>query len=212
MDIITNELPVKQSEDIADELIPTEFPGIIPYEVEQHTTVNFLKAGYGKIKFDYPGLLEDVVLDIEKNIPRFENATVFNTLQSSEFAGHDVTHLTFNEYMYPESFFHNSLTVNAVDLEGNQDDSVQITLEIIPRLDIPGTQYLDEYMQDKILFDTQDDGFSQIITGLDIDGNDIIITNGHDIYILDETETTGFGSVSLEKTRRILIFHTVYHH
>ena len=208
--IVNNELPVKMSEDISDELIPTEFPDTIPYEVEQHTTANFLKAGYGKIKFDYPDLLEAVVLDTEKNIPRFENATVFNTLQSSHFAGHDVTHLTFNEYMYPESFFHNSLTVNAVDSEGNQDDSVQITLEIMPRLDIPGTQYLDEYVQDKILFDTQDDGFSQIITGLDIDGNDIIITNGHDIYTLDETEVTGFGSVSLDKTRRILSSFTQY--
>ncbi|WP_316506584.1 hypothetical protein [Nitrosopumilus sp.] len=173
--IVTNELPVKMSENISDELIATEFPEIVPYEVEQHTTANFLKAGYGKIKFDYPGLLEDVVLDTEKNIPRFENATVFNTLQSSHFAGHDVTHLTFDEYMYPESFFHNSLTVNAADSEGNQDDFVSLTLKIIPRLDIPGTQYLDEYMRDKILFDTQDDGFSQIITGLDIDGNNIVI-------------------------------------
>ena len=208
--IVTNQLPVKMSEDIADEIITTGFPEIIPYEVEQHTTANFLKAGYGKIKFDYPGLLEDVVLNTEKNIPRFENATVFNTLQSSHFAGHDVTHLAFDEYMYPESFFHNSLTANAVDSEGNQDDSVQITLEIMPRLGVPGTQYLDEYMRDKILFDTQDDGFSQIITGLDIDGNQIVITNGHDIYTLGETESTGFGSVSIEKTRRILSSFTQY--
>ena len=207
--IVTNELPVKMSEEI-DELISTEFPEIVPYEVEEHTTANFLKAGYGKIKFDYPDLLEDVVLDTERNIPRFENATVFNTLQSSHFAGHDVTHLTFNEYMYPESFFHNYLSVNTVDSEGNQNDSIQITLKILPRLDISGTQYLDEYMRDKILFDTQDDGFSQIITGVDIDGNQIIITNGHDIYTLDEIETTGFGSVSLEKTRRILSSFTQY--
>ncbi len=208
--IITNQLPVKISEDISDQLIATKFPEIIPYEVEEHTTANFLKAGYGKIKFDYPGLLEDVVLDTERNIPRFENATVFNTLQSSHFAGHDVTHLTFNEYMYPESFFHNSLTVNVIDSEGNQDDSVYLILEIMPRLDIPGTQYLDEYMRDKILFDTQDDGFSQIITGLDIDGNDIIITNGHDICTLEDTKVTDFGSVSLEKTRRILSSFTQY--
>ncbi|WP_316506276.1 hypothetical protein [Nitrosopumilus sp.] len=208
--IVTNQLPVKIFEEIKDQLIPTEFPETIPYEVEEHATANFLKAGYGKIKFDYPGLLEDVVLDTEKNIPRFENATVFNTLQSSHFAGHDVTHLTFNEYMYPESFFHNTLTVNAADSQGNQDNSVQITLEIMPRLDIPGTQYLDEYVQDKILFDTQDDGFSQIITGLDIDGNDIVITNGHDIYTLDDTEVAGFGSVSIDKTRRILSSFTQY--
>ncbi|WP_316505927.1 hypothetical protein [Nitrosopumilus sp.] len=108
-------------------------------------------------------MLEDAILDTDKNIPRFENANMFNTLQSSYFAGLDVTYLTF-----------------------------------------------DKYMRDKILFDAQDYGFSQIITGLDIDGNQIMITNGHNIYTLDDTEVTDFGSVSLEKTRRILSSFTQY--
>ena len=207
--IITNELPVAKSEDIADQLIATEFPEIIPFEVKQHETANFVKAGYGKIRFEYPGLY-DVLVDPVLNIPRFENATVFDTLQSSYFAGHEVTHLTNTEYMYPESFFHNSLSAQAVNAEGNQDDSIEITLEIIPRLDIPGTQYIDGYMHDKILFDTQDDGFSQIITGLDIDKNPIVIVNGDDIYTLDDLEKSGFGSVSLDKTRRILLSFTQY--
>ncbi len=207
--IITNESPVQKSEDIADQLILTEFPEIIPFEVEQHETANFVKAGYGKIKFEYPGLY-DVLVDPVLNIPRFENATVFDTLQSSYFAGHKVTHLTNTEYMYPESFFHNSLGVKAVDSEGNQDSSIEIILEIIPRLDISGTQYIDGYMHDKILFDTQDDGFSQIITGLDIDKNPIAIVNGHDIYTLDEIEKSGFGSTSIDKTRRILSSFTQY--
>jgi len=207
--IVVNEMPVKISEDISDQLIATEFAGIIPFEVERHSTANFVKSGYGKIFFDYPGLYE-VVLDTEKKIPRFENATVFDTLQSTNFAGHDVSHLSFSEYMYPESFFYNKLSATAVDSDGSQDDSVLLTLEIIPRLDIPGTQYLDEYMQEKILFDTQDDGFSQIITGLDIDGNDIVVPNGHDIYSLDDTEATSFGSVNIEKTRRTLSSFTQY--
>ena len=207
--IITNELPVKKSEDIADQLIPTEFPGIIPFEVEQHETANFVKAGYGKIKFDYPGLY-DVLVDPVLNIPRFENATVFDTLQSSYFAGHEVTHLTNTEYMYPESFFYNTLSAKAVDAEGSQDDSIEITLEIIPRLDIVGTQYIDGYIHDKILFDTQDDGFSQIIIGLDMDKNPIVIVNGHDIYTLDDLESSGFGSVSIDKTRRVLSSFTQY--
>ncbi len=207
--IITNQLPVKKSEDIADQLIPTDFPEIIPFEVEQHETANFVKAGYGKIKFDYPGLY-DVLVDPVLNIPRFENATVYDTLQSSYFAGHEVTHLTNTEYMYPESFFHNTLNAKAVDAERNQNNSIEITLEIIPKLDISGTQYIDDYMHDKILFDTQDDGFSQIITGLDVDKNPIVIVNGHDVYTLDETESTGFGAVSIDKTRRILSSFTQY--
>ena len=199
--IVNNELPVKISEDISDKLITTEFAGIIPFEVKRHTTANFVKSGYGKIFFDNPGIL-DVVYDDTLKIPRFENVTIFDTLQSSYFAGHDVTHLTFTEYMYPESFFYNPVTVSAVDSEGNQDNSVEILLEIEPRFDIPGTQYLDEYMYDKIFYDSEDDGFSQIITGLDKDGNQILIVNSDDVYPMDENHVSGFGSVTLDKTRR----------
>ena len=207
--IITNEIPVGKSEEIADDLIATEFPGIIPYEVGEHGTANFVKAGYGKIKFDYPGLL-DVVLDPVQKIPRYENATVFNTLESSEFAGHDVTFLTFDEYMYPESFFHNTVSVMAVDSAGSQDNSVKISIEVIPREEIEGTLSLNQYVHDKIIFDTDDDGFAQIITGLDMDGNDIAIINGHDIYPLDNLTIEGNGNVSLEKTRRVLSSFTQY--
>ena len=201
--IVTNEVPVGKSIEIAGDLIPSEFPDIVPYEVGAHDTANFLKAGYGKIKFDYPGLL-DVVLDQEKKIPRYENATVFNTLESDHFAGHDVTFLTFDEYMYPELFFHNTVSVMAVDSDGMQDNSVNITIEMIPREEIEGTLPLNQYVHDKIIFDTDDDGFAQIITGLDMDGNDIVIVNDHDIYPLDNLSIEGNGNVSLEKTRRVL--------
>ncbi|WP_316504811.1 hypothetical protein [Nitrosopumilus sp.] len=207
--IITNEIPVGKSTEIANDLIPTEFPVIVPYEVGKDGTANFLKAGYSKIKFDYPGLL-DVVLDPVQKIPRYENATVFNTLESSEFAGHDVTFLTFDEYMYPESFFHNTVNVTAVDSNGAQDNSVHISIEMIPREEIEGTLPLNQYVHNKIVFDTDDDGFAQIITGLDMDGNDIVIVNGHDIYPLDNLTIEGNGKISLEKTRRVLSSFTQY--
>ena len=207
--IITNEVPVVKSEEIAGDLIPSEFPGTVPYEVGKHGTANFLKAGYGKIKFDYPGIL-DVVLDPVQKIPRYENATVFNTLESSKFAGHDVTFLTFDEYMYPESFFHNTVSVTAIDSNGMQDNSVKLTIEMIPREEIEGTVPLNQYVHDKVIFDTDDDGFAQIITGLSMDGNDIVIVNGHDIYPLDNLTIEGNGKVSLEKTRRVLSSFTQY--
>ena len=207
--IITNEVPVGKSEEIAGELIPTEHGALVPYEVGKHGTANFLKAGYGKIKFDYPGIL-NVVLDQEKKIPRYENATVFNTLESDHFAGHDVTFLTSDEYMYPESFFHNTVNVLAVNSEGEQDDSVELSIEMIPREDILGTVPLNQYVHDKVIFDTDDDGFAQIITGLDMDGNDIVVINGHDIHPLDNLTIEGNGKVSLEKTRRVLSSFTQY--
>jgi len=199
--IVTNQLPVKLSEHIADQLIPTEFAGIIPFEVKEHSTANFLKSGYGKIFFNYPGLY-DVVLDAEKKIPRYENATVFDTLESRHFAGHDLSFLSFDEYMYPESFFHNAINVTAVDSAQNRDDSVEISLDVQPRFDIDGTQYIDQYMYDKIFFDSTDDGFAQIIAGLDIDGNSIVVVNDDDIYPMNENNSSGFGSIALEKTRR----------
>ena len=207
--IITNEIPVGKSVEIEDELIPTEFPGIIPYEVGEHGTANFLKAGYGKVKFSYEGLL-DVVLDPVLKIPRYENATVYNTLESVNFAGHDISFLTFDEYMYPESFFHNTVNVLTVDSDGVQDNSVNISITMIPREEIAGTTYLDQYMHDKVIYDTDDDGFAQIITGLDMDGNDIVIVNGHDIHPLDNLTIEGTGNIHLEKTRRVLSSFTQY--
>jgi len=143
-------------------------------------------------------------------IIHFENATVFNTLESNEFAGHDITFLTFDEYMYPESFFHNTVSVTAVDSDGSQDNSVQISIEMIPREEIDGTLPLNQYVHDKIVFDTDDDGFAQIITGLDMDGNDIVVVNDHEIYPLDNLTIEGNGKVSLEKTRRVLSSFTQY--
>ncbi len=207
--IIINQTNIKKSDEISDKLIATEFPDEIPFQVERHTTSNFVKSGYGKIFFDYPGIL-DVVYDDAKKIPRFENATVFDTLQSSHFAGHDVTHLAFTEYMYPEAFFHNTLRVKAVDSDGNQDNSVELYLNVAPRFDISGTEHLDQYMYDKIFYDTGDDGFSQIITGLDIDGNPIVVVNDDDIYPMDENHVSGFGSITLDKTRRIASLFTQY--
>ena len=207
--IIINEMPVKISKDIAEKLIGTEFAEIIPFEVEQHATANFLKSGYGKIFFEYPGI-HGVVLDTVKKIPRFENATVYDTLQSRHFAGHDVSHLSFSEYMYPESFFHNIINVTAVDSAQNRDSSVEISLDVQPRFDIDGTQYIDQYMYDKIFFDSIDDGFSQIITGLDIDANPIVIPNNDDIYPIFENEISGFGSITLDKTRRTASSFTEY--
>ena len=53
-------------------------------------------------------------------------------------------------------------------------------LDDLTREDIEGTARLDQYIHDKIIFDTDDDGFTQIITGLDMAGNDIAVVNDHD--------------------------------
>jgi len=210
VEIVTPESPVAISVAIGTDLISSAFPGVIPFEVNSDGTGNFLKSGYGKIKFDYDKL-DDVVVEPVLKFPRYENATVYNILESNHFAGFDTTYLGETaEYMYPENHFWNTITVTALDKDGNVDDIVDLQLNIISDKTIPGTFDIDEYLYDKIIFDTDDDGFSQIITGLDSVGNDIVITNGDDIYPLDNLIMAGNGSITLEKTRRVLTSFTQY--
>ena len=208
--IVTLESPVGVSVAIDADLILSAFPGVIPFEVNSDGTANFLKAGYGKVKFDYDGL-DDVVVDPIQKIPRYENATVFNILESDHFAGFNNTFLTDSiEYMYPENHFWNTIRVTALDKDGNVDGTVDLELTVIPNYSIAGTFDIDEYLYDKVIFDSDDDGFSQIITGLDSMGNDIVIVNGDEIYPLDNLIMAGNGSITLEKTRRVLTSFTQY--
>ncbi|MDH3203521.1 MAG: hypothetical protein OEL81_02435 [Nitrosopumilus sp.] len=208
--IVTPESPVAMSVAIGTGLVSSAFPGIIPFEVNSPETGNFLKAGYGKIKFSYDGF-DDVVVDPILQIPRYENATVFNVLESDHFAGFDNTFLTDSiEYMYPENHFWNTINVTALDKDGNIDGTIDLELTVIPNYTIAGTFDIDEYLYDKIVFDTDDDGFSQIIAGLDSMGNDIVIVNGDEVYPLDNLIMAGNGEIILEKTRRILTSFTQY--
>ena len=209
--IVIPELPVRISLVIGADLVATSFPGVIPFEANSPGTVNFLKAGYGKIKFDYPGF-DDVVVDPVLQIPRYENATVFNVLESDHFAGFDNTFLggSSTEYMYPENHFWNTINVTALDKDGNTDGTINLELNVIPNKTIPGTFDINEYLYDKIVFDIDDDGFAQIIAGLDSMGNDIAIVNGHEVYPLDNLSIAGNGEIILDKTRRVLTSFTQY--
>jgi len=208
--IVTPESPVGISLAIGADLVASSFPGTIPFEVNSPGTANFLKVGYGKIKFDYPGF-DDVVVEPVLKFPRYENATVFNVLESDHFAGFDNTFLgDSTEYMYPENHFWNTVTVTALDKDGNIDGTINLDLTVIPNGTIPGTFDIDEYLYDKIIFDTDDDGFAQIITGLDSMGNDIVIVNGHEIYPLDNLSISGNDEIILDKTRRVLTSFTQY--
>jgi len=208
--IVTPESPVGISLAIDADLIASSFPAVIPYEVGEHGTANFLKAGYGKIKFDYVGF-DDVVVEPILQFPRYENATVFNVFESDHFAGFDNTFLgDSTEYMYPENHFWNTVTVTALDKNGNVDGTINLDLTVIPNGIIPGTFGIDEYLYDKIVFDTDDDGFAQIIAGLDSMGNDIVIVNGHEVYPLDNLSIAGNGEIILDKTRRVLTSFTQY--
>ncbi len=208
--VVTPESPVGISLAIGADLVASSFPGVIPFETNSPGTANFLKAGYGKIKFDYAGF-DDVVVEPVLKFPRYENATVFNVFESDHFAGFDNAFLgDSTEYMYPENHFWNTITVTALDKNGNIDGTINLDLTVIPNRTIPGTFDIDEYLYDKIVFDTDDDGFAQIIAGLDSMGNDIVIVNGHEVYLLDNLSISGNGEIILDKTRRVLTSFTQY--
>ncbi len=120
-------------------------------------TTMFIQEGYGKLYFDYP--LGDVVFD--GAIPKYGNVTSFTTLHSTDFAAKDVI-LDNYSMRYPENPFSKNVIIKNVNHNGTVIDA-DITLEVKPYEKI-GTEYLEEYVFDKIEFDTSDVIFARIIS------------------------------------------------
>jgi hypothetical protein len=144
------------------------------FEVEGDDTTNekdsamFVKSGYGKVIFSYP-ILGTILKE------RFHDVTVDNTLQSIHFGGREISNVTDYHYVYPRVKFHTSVKVIAYDPEG-QRNQIPISIEMIPQFE-KGAEYTQDYMCKKIFYDTQDDGFSDIILD-DMYGKDVNKKNG----------------------------------
>lgn len=137
----------------------------------------FREAGYGKV-FLFSNI-RDIVWD-----NHYFNVTTYNTLISDQFGGKEKTHLTFDEYRYPENLFTAKVNVAAVDANNTITHDKEISLKITPNTDL-GAAYVTDYINDKIFYDTGDQGFASLIT------NDTYPTT---------LEQTGKGNVTM-KTR-----------
>jgi len=127
--------------------------------VQSHNqTAVFSQSGYGKLYFEHP--LSDLI--IPDGIPKFENVTSYTTMVSNDFAAKD-TLVEFYTMRYPEASFTKNLIIKSVNQNGTimYDDSIQV--EITP-YDAINTEYITQYIYDKILFDSDDETFANIIS------------------------------------------------
>lgn len=148
------------------------------FEVEDDTNKDsamFVKSGYGKIVFSYP-ILRTILKE------RFHDVTIDNSLQSVHFGGREITNVTDYHYIYPRVKFNTSVKVLVMDSEG-QRNQVPVSIVMAPQFG-KGAEYTQDYVCKKILYDTQDDGFSDII--LD------------DMYLKDVNQKSGTGFVNLK--------------
>ena len=92
--------------------------------------------------------------------PQYENITLSNTLISGDFAGRQRTDLSKYEYRFAEPFFHTNLSVTALDDTGTK---IPISVNIRPNTD-GHTRTLPQYMHEKIVYDSDDPGFGNIVS------------------------------------------------
>jgi len=127
--------------------------------VQSHNqTVVFSEAGYGKIYFDHP--LGNII--IPDGIPKFENVTSYTTMVSNDFAAKD-TLVEFYTMRYPEASFTKNLVIKSINQNGTIMYGDDIQLELTP-YDKINTEYITQYIYDKILFDSDDETFADIIS------------------------------------------------
>ncbi len=156
----------------------TQNPSVTPCETFEETAM-LVKAGYCKVYFEYP------ILDTVHGStgPRYENATLFNTLVSRNFAGQVLTYLSHYEYRFAESFFNSNLHVRSVGNNGTVNP-VAITVDVMPYSQM---QSIQEYTREKVGHDSDDPGLAKIIS--------------QDVYPVKYSESgTGSLDVKLRRT------------
>lgn len=117
----------------------------------------FVKEGYGKIYFDYP--LRDII--VYNGMTKYYNVTSYTTLYSTNFAGIDSTLLDHFNMRYPETPFTKNITIKSINQNGDIIND-KIELEIIPYEN--KSEYLDVYLYDKIMYDTSDSIFANVVS------------------------------------------------
>ena len=171
---------------VGNDTIPSGNDLVIPCEAYGDTAM-LVRAGYCKVYFDYPIL--DIVLDSAG--PRYENATLFNTLISDHFAGWDPKYLLGYEYIFPESLFHTNLNVRSVGDNGTVND-IPIRVDII-QSDDDNAHPIQKYIREKITYDSGDPGFGTIISD--------------DVYPVEYSES-GTGELDVKLRRIVSKFET----
>ncbi len=148
------------------------------FEHGKTNTAVFVKKGFGKIVFSYP-ILHTMLGK------RYVNATIDNTLQSSNFAGFQVKDLTHYKYQYPDLKFSNPVKILTYGSDGSRTN-MAVSVKMVPDI-TKGAQYTHDYVCKKILHDTKQNGFA-----------DIVVDDMHDRT--NEQNGTGYANLKSKLT------------
>lgn len=152
---VTESVPITKDENgtsiilkwqFTDSLDPAEALG----STDQGKHAMFVKTGYAKLVLDYP--VKDYITKT-----RLENVTLDGVFVSKRFAGNENTNLFNLNYTYPAVKFGNTVTVKAVD-SGGGVDPIPLGITLVPLNDT-----LHGYLRDKIIQDTGDAKFADIV-------------------------------------------------
>lgn len=120
-------------------------------------TALFKQSGYGKVF-----LFSDIEHLIRNNL--LTNATIYSTLKTVDFADINLKYLTAEEYRYPANKQTSSINIQTVDINGNIISDKEISISLIPNQKV-GSTFLNEYIYNKVLYDTEDIGYANLISG-----------------------------------------------
>ncbi len=165
-------------------------PGLVP--LSEDGAAMWPKTGYGRIFFDFPDISQ---YRLGEPGSRYANATAYVYTMARDFASEPYRTTASGVYTYPDTLFHQRVTIRSVDSEGNIKP-LGISLASEPRLDL-GAIPLADYIHEKVLHDTGDAGFADLAV--------------HDTYPmgLDIQAETGYIDA---KVRRTASLFTTFSH
>ena len=120
----------------------------------KNSTAMFVRSGYGKVLFAYP--IKHFMLKT-----RFENATIDVALQSVVFGGYNVKNVTEFNHVYPAVKFNTRVNVAAYHSDGSIN-MIPLSIEMIPQFE-HGATYLHDYLHAKVMHDTGDEKFADMV-------------------------------------------------
>ena len=138
--------------------------GSTPFNFPNNESSNHFvhSATSGMFYYDGYAIIYYTADNIREQLQRTEysNVTIPSTLSSLDFAGRNVTWLAHNTIklpIEPNTIFRTDLSIQRTG-SNNNSTIVQIT----PHMK-PGVLYIDDYLSDKALYDTNDTGLAEIV-------------------------------------------------
>lgn len=166
--------------------LPRLYPDVAP--LSDREAAMWPKTGHGRIFFDFPDIAK---YRLGEPGSRYHNATAYVYTMASDFAAEPHRFMASGLYTYPDTLFHQRVTIRSVDSEGDVKP-IGMSLASKPRLDL-GAIPLADYIREKVLHDTADPGFADLAV--------------HDTYpmALDMRTESGYIDAKVRRTASLFV-------